>query len=106
MVGQTHALILLLYPSLSKQYIGVSLNQAYARNEGYDLIMNAGRQDAYAAAHRQHLLGSSQGSNRMKSSSTETNYIACLTIILDSQKIITWSEPQHLRCYIIATASS
>ena len=26
--------------------------------------------------------------------------------ILDSQKIITWSGAQHLRCYIIATASS
>lgn len=25
---------------------------------------------------------------------------------LDSQKIITWSGAQHLRCYIIATASS
>ncbi len=28
------------------------------------------------------------------------------TNILDSQKIITWSGAQHLRCYIIATASS
>ncbi|SFE98914.1 Hypothetical protein TPAS_1650 [Trichococcus pasteurii] len=27
-------------------------------------------------------------------------------ITLDSQKIITWSGAQHLRCYIIATASS
>ena len=27
-------------------------------------------------------------------------------IFLDSQKIITWSGAQHLRCYIIATASS
>ena len=27
-------------------------------------------------------------------------------LILDSQKIITWSGAQHLRCYIIATASS
>lgn len=29
-----------------------------------------------------------------------------LVYILDSQKIITWSGAQHLRCYIIATASS
>ena len=31
---------------------------------------------------------------------------ALLIYILDSQKIITWSGAQHLRCYIIATASS
>ena len=29
-----------------------------------------------------------------------------LHVNLDSQKIITWSGAQHLRCYIIATASS
>ena len=29
-----------------------------------------------------------------------------VTYSLDSQKIITWSGAQHLRCYIIATASS
>ena len=36
----------------------------------------------------------------------EKRQLTTMTLILDSQKIITWSEPQHLRCYIIATASS
>ena len=36
----------------------------------------------------------------------EYEYFNITPYILDSQKIITWSGAQHLRCYIIATASS
>ena len=36
----------------------------------------------------------------------EEDQVIEISYDLDSQKIITWSGAQHLRCYIIATASS
>lgn len=44
--------------------------------------------------------------NEENKESLSKEYSQYLFDNLDSQKIITWSGAQHLRCYIIATVSS